>query len=119
MGSAKIRVYICGPITGIPEFNKPAFDSVEDQLRHQGFEPINPHRTCAHILRSFFPSDQAHWRACMKVDIRELMTCDMIVLLPGWESSKGAKLEVALARELSIGELKLKAGNGAPNSNEL
>ena len=81
---------------------------MERQLREHGFEPINPHNTCAHILREFFPSDNAHWTACMKADIREMMTADMITLLPGWESSKGAKLEIALARELGIKELKNK-----------
>jgi Domain of unknown function (DUF4406) len=112
MGQRKIRVYICGPISGIPEHNKPAFDAMESELRSLGLEPINPHLTCAHIKREFYPTDKDHWQACMRADIRELMRADMITLLPGWENSKGAKIEIALARELSIKEFKLRPGNG-------
>lgn len=36
------RVYVAGPMTGIPDFNYPAFNAVADQLRAQGYEVENP-----------------------------------------------------------------------------
>ena len=34
--------------------------------------------------------------------IRLLLECDMIALLPGWEDSAGAQLEVSIAKELAM-----------------
>lgn len=111
--SNKLRVYICGPISGIENGNKKAFDLMEAQLWTRGFHPINPHVTCAHIKREFYQSDKAHWQACMRADIRELMTADAIVLLPGWQNSKGAHVEITLAKELGIRQISFQSGNSA------
>jgi hypothetical protein len=36
------RAYIAGPMTGLPEFNFPAFHAAAASLRARGFEVENP-----------------------------------------------------------------------------
>lgn len=72
-------------MTGLPEFNKPAFFAAEDALRAAGFDVINP-------ARNGLP-DSAEWHEHMRADIKMLMDCDGVALLPGWERSNGARLE--------------------------
>lgn len=59
------RVYLSGPMSGIPDHNKPAF----------------------------------HARAA---EFRALVECDAIAVLPGWQRSEGASLEVAIAKALRL-----------------
>ena len=79
-----MKVYIAGPITGIPEHNKPAFEMAAALLRANGHEPVNPHDLC---------SEGTPWSECMRVDIRAMLDCDAVALLDGWESSRGASME--------------------------
>lgn len=88
------RVYIAGPMSGIPDLNFPAFHAAAAKLRELGFDVINP----AEINTD--PS--AGWAACMRADIAQLVTCDGIALLPGWENSKGARLEKHIAEALGM-----------------
>ena len=93
----KIKVYIAGPISGMPDLNKPEFADMADKLRKAGFDAVNPHETCEGI---------EGWVECMKADIKQLMDCDYIILLDGWNNSRGCRIEIALCRELGIKELK-------------
>jgi len=38
----------------------------------------------------------------MKQDIREMLRCDGVALLPSWEESRGARIEARLAGELGM-----------------
>lgn len=88
-----MKVYIAGPMTGIEEFNHPAFERAEEHLRDLGLETWSPHRA--------FGGDTTLPRAAyIEVGIRKLLDCDAIYLLKDWQRSEGAKLEAAVAREL-------------------
>lgn len=87
------KVYIAGPMTGYPELNYPAFAAVSARLRAQGFEVVNP--------AELNPITEGY-RTAMKKDILALLECDHILLLDGWEKSKGASLEYHIAQVMDI-----------------
>ena len=88
------RWYVAGPMTGIPELNFPEFHKHTATLRESGFHVENPAEIC--------PDPTAKWEDCMRADIAKLVTCDAILLLPGWEKSRGASLEAHIAQSLGL-----------------
>nr|DAK37841.1 MAG TPA: Blasticidin M [Caudoviricetes sp.] len=92
------RVYIAGRITGVPLF-KLSFSIAAFTLAFRGYEPVNP----ASI--DFGPEVEASWEDYMRVCLPMLATCDYIYLLPGWEDSRGARLEKQIADALGIKEV--------------
>jgi hypothetical protein len=101
------KVYICGPISGLPDGNKEAFKNAEDWLRRLGMFPINPHVLCIDIVRSHKGTDAELWTKCMKRDISFMLDCDYVVLLPGWHKSRGAIVEINTASAVGIPVLTL------------
>lgn len=93
------RWYLAGPMTGYPDLNFPAFHAAAASLRALGLHVVNP--------AELNPDPGADWKDCMRTDIAELVHCDGIVLLPGWEGSKGAKLERHIAEAFGLIILKL------------
>ena len=106
-----MRIYLSGPMTDIPDLNRPAFDAAEKRLTAQGHFVINPHRisepfgTEEELCESFmyyydgFSNDSVSSlaRSVMDADLAAVRSCDAIYLLRGWESSRGAKKELAEA----------------------
>ena len=88
------RVYVAGPMTGIEDFNYPAFNAVADQLRALGYEVENP---ADHGI-----VEGAAWADYLAYDLTRLGLCGVVALLPGWEGSKGACLEVQIAEKLGM-----------------
>lgn len=88
------RAYIAGPMTGMPDLNFPAFNQAAATLRASGFEVVNP--------AEINPDHTMEWEECMRRDIAELVRCDSIYMLPGWERSKGATLEHHIAERLGM-----------------
>ncbi|GGD63237.1 DUF4406 domain-containing protein [Caballeronia grimmiae] len=89
-----MKLYIAGPMSNLPELNFPAFHAEAARLRALGYEIVNP----AEIDVGPNPD----WLSCMRADIRELVLCDGIALLPGWGQSPGATLEHTIARGLGL-----------------
>lgn len=52
----------------------------------------------------------ATWQDHMRADIKMMMGADIVVLLPGWEASRGATIEKELALSLGIAVLDLYTG---------
>lgn len=88
------RLYLAGPMTGIEDFNFPAFNDMAAQLRARGYVVENP---AEHGV-----VDGAKLGDYMAYDLTRLGLCGQVAALPGWESSKGARLEVHIARELGM-----------------
>lgn len=87
-----IRVYLAGPMSGLPDFNYPAFNQAAEQLRGLGFHVENP-AECE-------PCDS--WGEYMRMGLTKMLTCDCVALLPGSRASKGATIERRLAASLDI-----------------
>jgi hypothetical protein len=91
-----MKVYISGPMTGLPHFNAPAFNEAATTLRSLGFDVINPAELDAADL------EPKEWHEYLRRDLVELVKCDAVALLPGWQKSKGARLELHNALELGM-----------------
>lgn len=88
------RIYISGPMTGLPDLNFPAFYAAASLLRERGAEVVNP--------AEVNPDAGMSWEQCMRADIKALCDCTALALLPGWERSKGAHLELHIAHRLGL-----------------
>jgi len=88
-----LKIYIAGPMSGYPEHNFPAFNRVAKGLRDAGHEVVNP--------AELDGGDTSHsWEYYMRRDLPLLMGCEAVVLLNHWYQSKGAIMEVLVARAL-------------------
>ena len=107
-----VKIYIAGPMRGLPHFNFDQFDSAKQRLNHRGYAVVSPadlDRQCG-----FDPSrlpedfdwcttpDDFDFAGCVERDIDAIKTCDAIYMLDGWEHSVGAKAELALAQWLGL-----------------
>lgn len=92
-----MKTYIAGPMTGIPEWNHPAFYGKAAELRAQGLDVINPAEFDEEVGLN------QPWSSYLRRDLVLLAEeCDRIVLLEGWEKSKGARLEHHVSTELGF-----------------
>lgn len=114
------KVYIAGPMSGMKDFNFPAFFEAERQLEELGYEVINPAHndgaTVQEALQSAGTPESPNklWSYYMKRDLPHVMDVDMLCVLPGWQKSKGATLEVTVARALGLPLMVLKDGKLVP-----
>lgn len=101
------RIYISGQITGLhPEEYEPLFCEAEAKMKAKGYEVINPLEIAKGIDPKLIDpathTEREIWRTIVKADIRELMECEAIYMLPNWERSEGATLEHKIAEGLQI-----------------
>lgn len=89
-----MRVYVAGPMTGLPQLNYPAFHAVAEVLRRIGYEVESPAENDAPV--------SGEWRDWMRLGLTQMLRCDTVATLKGWKKSKGARLEVQVASALGI-----------------
>lgn len=100
------HVYIAGPMTGLPQFNYPAFIALAASLRGAGYRVQSPAEmddpeTAAAAMRSpdgapgSGSANGETWGDFLARDVKLLADdgIEAIVVLPGWERSRGARLE--------------------------
>lgn len=111
------RVFLSGPITGMPDYNRELFAEAEKYLRGSGARWVyNPSKLSP---RSGSPKLHAEY---MRETLHELTASsdtrgtnknqrglyyDAIVLLPGWKSSVGARMEMAVAESIGMEVIEL------------
>lgn len=79
-------------MSGLPDFNYPEFNALAASLREEGMKVENPAEN---------PVCET-WEDYMKQAITQLMKCNAIVMLEGWEKSRGANIEFDLALKLGM-----------------
>lgn len=109
-----MKIYVAGPMRGIPEHNYPAFIAATADLRAQGHEVFSP---VEWDIKTHGPSGcnagEFDLRAALAADLEWICrSADAVALLPGWENSKGAQAELATAR--AIGLVVVEIADGVP-----
>lgn len=102
-----MKVYIAGPISGVPD-HKERFAEAERYLKGQGYDVVNPALT---------ENSEYSYKDYIDSGLRQLSECDALCTLPGFENSKGALLERAYALVtgkpvMNICELSIKGNVG-------
>ncbi len=95
--SVMAKIYIAGPMSGIPDHNYPLFHKIADDLRALGHEVINP--------AELHPADGGlthPWAYYLTVDLKAMLDCEAVYMLPGWAKSRGASLEHFVATALGL-----------------
>ena len=100
-GMARDTVYIAGPMSGLPGYNYPAFNDAAKRFEDMGWRVFNPATNPHPDNLDQMDPDQARAHF-MAVDIPMVLQSDAVAVLPGWENSKGATLEVAIGRMLQL-----------------
>lgn len=89
-----LTVYISGPITGQEHDYRERFGAGAEAVAALGHEAVNP---------AAGPEiEGSTWADYMRRDLPLLIGCNAIYLLPGWETSRGSRLELHIARELGM-----------------
>jgi hypothetical protein len=101
--------YLAGPMTGIPQFNFPLFESEAKRLRAMGMDIISPHEQDSPAVQEAAwasPDGALHsghiagetWGDILARDVKLVAdeVCGILVL-PDWNRSRGARLETFVA----------------------
>lgn len=87
-----MKIYIAGPMSGLIEFNRPAFMFTAEKLTGRGHTALNPAILPDGLLQAEY----------MDICLAMLRCADAIYMLEGWEHSAGARAENALAEKLEM-----------------
>jgi len=94
------RIYLSGPMRGHPDFNKPAFAKAAKILRELGHFVFSPGESDERLE---LLGVEITARSVFEVDMQYICRyADAIAMLPGWEGSKGARAEKALAEAIGL-----------------
>lgn len=103
--------YIAGPMSGIEDYNFPKFNEVADKLIQAGYIVENPAET---DISDEFPDyfevhneddwtvESSAYQLYLKKSFRKLLSCNHLVLLEGWQDSRGARCELEIAKALNF-----------------
>lgn len=112
-----MKVYLAGPMRGIPEFNFPAFHKFAAELREQGHKVFSPaerdieRHGGTDLSKGNANGDEAEAVKQHGFSLRDALADDTqfickhaeaIALMPGWSKSKGAIAERALSVALGL-----------------
>lgn len=90
-----MKIYLSGKISGTDlTHTRKRFSAVADKLQSLGHEVTNPF--CNGL------SEAAPWEEHIAKDIINLIDCEGIYMLQGWEDSQGARIEHAVAKEIGL-----------------
>lgn len=105
-----MKIYLAGPMSGIPQFNFPLFMAVTETLRATGWEVVSPaelddaeDKGAALSSKDGDPNNRdamggKTWGDFLARDVKLIADSGIegIIFLPGWERSRGARLEASV-----------------------
>lgn len=113
-------VYLAGPMTGHPDYNRAGFAEAERYARAQGWDVASPQNTdpthdgpCPAGDRHTTAAGSHPYPCWVRASLRMMLDCDAVLMLPGWRRSRGANLEhtVALGCDMPVHHLPDPAGD--------
>lgn len=114
-GGGDAKCYISGPMTGLPYFNFPAFEKAAEYLRAAGWAVYSPREN--DLEAGIEPNPEGKlteggplYKDLMKRDLWQVCDSDAIFVMPGWEWSEGARLEVDVAHRVRVPVFSLLSG---------
>lgn len=90
-----MKIYLSGKISGTRDFRE-RFQKAGDNLKKDGWDVINPV-----AIGDLLPPSTTY-KQFLELDLKLLSMCDAIYLIPGWETSEGAKTERQFAEALGL-----------------
>lgn len=101
-----MKIYLAGPMTGMPDLNFPAFKRARERLRAEGhivFCPVEHAEQNESEVSAELNSEQAFRRRVLGIDLAWICAeAEAVALLPGWERSTGATAERATGVALGL-----------------
>lgn len=98
-----MRVYLAGPMADLPDHNAEGFRKATWHAKNMGWTVYNPHNTRPSHGGQLCAGPEAplilhrglsHTRSCwLAASMAEMPRCDAVLMLPGWEASRGATAE--------------------------
>lgn len=123
--------YVCGPMSGVPQFNIPLFDKVAENLRSKEVKVVSPAELDSAAMREFALKSETGnmaelteqlvaaghpretWGDVLARDVKLIHDeIGAFVLLPGWQKSRGARLEVFVGLLCGVTEFTIVAKDG-------
>jgi hypothetical protein len=95
----KLKIFIAGPMRGYPNYNFDRFDAYEQILKDSGIDCINPARISRKFKEVEVNNDINVYNEMVRLQQEAEKTCNVILLLDGWQWSEGVKLELKTAAE--------------------
>lgn len=88
-----MKLYVCGPMSGLPGLNFDAFFEADKKLRDAGYDVLNPADRAGR-------TPNMPWEWYMRRGIKDVCDSDGLAVLPGFRASPGAQLELRIAGDL-------------------
>ena len=97
-------IYVSGPMTGIEEFNRPAFERARRVLQDRGFSVIIPgdDETYTDVEKAAWRVEADQRASYMYRDFLHIMASSAVAVLDDWFKSPGARIEVAVAQAIGL-----------------
>ena len=96
------KVFLSGPMTGYPGYNFQRFNLAEKQLADAGIECVNPVHICKKYKEEHVLANKTVFDKMIAEKQEAERKCDAILLLDGWQMSKGVRLELKIALEMDM-----------------
>ena len=99
-------LYLSGKMTVEPNYRE-IFEFYEEVFEEEGFEVLNPVRISDAVMKELKLTQKEafkeKYRNLFLIEaVKGMLECDIVVMLPNWKTSRGAKVEHEIAELLGM-----------------